>query len=124
MSMSIGTKIKSIRELKNYTQEYVADRLEMTQAGYSKIEKGSTSLSFEKLEQLAIILELPIADIINFDIERYFRNRRSTEKEQTYHTDKNTIIKRLYEDKIVLLERLLGKTDSELRFYKDKFGVL
>ncbi|WP_229215982.1 helix-turn-helix domain-containing protein [Dyadobacter frigoris] len=32
--MEIGEKIKKIRELKNYTQEYMAQKLEMTQAGY------------------------------------------------------------------------------------------
>ncbi len=55
MNASIKNKIKSIRELKNYTQEYMADQLGVTQAGYSKIEKGKTILSFAKLVEIARI---------------------------------------------------------------------
>ncbi|MDR0802540.1 MAG: helix-turn-helix domain-containing protein, partial [Fluviicola sp.] len=36
--MHVGQKIKKLRELKNFTQEYMANRLEMTQPSYSKIE--------------------------------------------------------------------------------------
>ncbi|MEC4114616.1 helix-turn-helix transcriptional regulator [Myroides pelagicus] len=38
-----------MRELKNLTQEYVAEKLGMTQAGYSKIESGATKLSYSKI---------------------------------------------------------------------------
>ena len=82
MKMLIGDKIKSIRELKNYTQEYIADQLGITQAGYSKIEKGKTSLSLDKLEQLALILYLPLENIINFESQKYFNHDSNSEKEQ------------------------------------------
>ena len=36
----IGEKIKKIRELRNYTQEYVARELEMSLANYSKIDNN------------------------------------------------------------------------------------
>lgn len=36
----IGNKIKNIRELKNFTQEYMAEKLDISQAAYSKLEKG------------------------------------------------------------------------------------
>lgn len=118
--MLIGDKIKSIRELKNYTQEYIADQLGITQAGYSKIEKGKTSLSLEKLQQLALILELPLENIIHFESQRYFDQDISIAKGPTVNSDKNfELVIRLYEDKIALLEKLLGKTDQELQFYKE-----
>lgn len=40
MPGKINQNVKSIRELKNYTQEYMSEQLGMTQAGYSKIEKA------------------------------------------------------------------------------------
>lgn len=72
MATSIKNKIKSIRELKNYTQEYMAEQLGVTQAGYSKIEKGKTILSYVKLVEIARILEVSVEDILSFDSERYF----------------------------------------------------
>ena len=41
----IGYKIKNIRELKNFTQEYMAEKLDISQAAYSKMEKGDTKIS-------------------------------------------------------------------------------
>jgi transcriptional regulator with XRE-family HTH domain len=122
--MLIGDKIKSIRELKNYTQEYIADQLGITQAGYSKIEKGKTSLSLEKLEQLAVILELPLENIINFEIQGYFNQKSNTHAgHAVYSQNSFELVTRLYEDKILLLEKLLGKTDQELQFYKKKCAL-
>ena len=103
----------------------MADQLGITQAGYSKIEKGKTSVSFEKLQKLSLILDLPLENIINFESQKYFNPNNKSEKEQSLKTDSRLeLVKRLYEDKIILLEKLLGNTDRELQTYKQKFGLL
>ena len=128
MTTSIKNKIKSIRELKNYTQEYMADQLGVTQAGYSKIEKGKTVLSFVKLVEIARILEVSVEDILSFDSQRYFNNFNKVEGNNNgsiqINSDNNPALKELYEDKIMLLEKLLSKTEEELNRYKKKFGQL
>lgn len=37
--LQVGQKIKKIRELRNYTQEYMAEQLGMSQTGYGNIER-------------------------------------------------------------------------------------
>ncbi|WP_035651265.1 MULTISPECIES: helix-turn-helix transcriptional regulator [unclassified Flavobacterium] len=129
MATSIKNKIKSIRELKNYTQEYMAEQLGVTQAGYSKIEKGKTILSYVKLVEIARILEVSVEDILSFDSERYFSSFNKVIGNNNgsilINTDENSAtLKLLYEDKIMLLEKLLAKTEAELERYKEKFGPL
>ncbi|WP_428232330.1 helix-turn-helix transcriptional regulator [Flavobacterium sp.] len=128
MTSSIKNKIKSIRELKNYTQEYMADQLGVTQAGYSKIEKGKTILSYVKLVEIARILEVSVEDVISFDSQRYFNSfnkvRGNNNGSIQINSDNSATLKLLYEDKIKLLEKLLSKTEEELCRYKDKFGHL
>jgi len=128
MSTSIKNKIKSIRELKNYTQEYMAEQLGVTQAGYSKIEKGKTILSYVKLVEIARILEVSVEDILSFDGQRYFGNFNKVIGNNNgsilINTENTTTLKVLYEDKIKLLEKLLHKTEAELERYKEKFGEL
>ncbi|MEO8534726.1 MAG: helix-turn-helix transcriptional regulator [Flavobacterium sp.] len=128
MPTSIKNKIKSIRELKNYTQEYMADQLGVTQAGYSKIEKGKTVLSFVKLVEIARILEVSVEDILSFDSQRYFNSFNKVTGNNNgsiqINTDSSLALKELYEDKIRLLEKLLSKTEEELNRYKKKFGQL
>ncbi|QSW88628.1 MULTISPECIES: helix-turn-helix transcriptional regulator [Flavobacterium] len=129
MATSIKNKIKSIRELKNYTQEYMADQLGVTQAGYSKIEKGKTILSYVKLVEIAKILEVSVEDIISFDSQRYFNSFNTVKGNSnsgniSINSDNSEALKSLYEDKIKLLEKLLAKTEEELNRYKKKFGSL
>nr|WP_294786197.1 helix-turn-helix transcriptional regulator [uncultured Flavobacterium sp.] len=121
--MFIGDKIKSIRELKNYTQQYVAEQLQMTQAGYSKIEKGTTNLTIERLHRLSVIFELPIENIINFERNSYFVESKNYVVVNKPDEVSFTSVKKLYEDKIDLLEKLLGKTSKELQSYKEKYGL-
>jgi len=118
--MRQNPKIKRIRELKNYTQEYLAEQLGISQAAYSKIEKTKVNLAIGRLEQIAIVLEVGIEDIINFEEIKYFNK-----KDNPYTSDTNSLlIRKLYEDKIILLETLLRKTDFELQCYKTRFGAL
>jgi len=128
MAATIKNKIRNIRELKNYTQEYMAERLGVTQAGYSKIEKGKTSLSYEKLVEIGRILDVRVEDIISFDYDRYFNNFNKITGNNNgsilINADNTSVLRELYEDKIRLLEKLLNRTESELERYKGRFGEI
>ncbi len=56
----IGQKIKTLRELRNYTQSYVAERLNMAQPSYCKIESGETELKMSHIKALAELFEVDI----------------------------------------------------------------
>ncbi len=107
----------------------MADQLGVTQAGYSKIEKGKTILSYVKLVEIAKILEVSVEDIISFDSQRYFNSFNTVKGNSnsgniSINSDNSEALKSLYEDKIKLLEKLLAKTEEELNRYKKKFGSL
>ena len=51
-------KIRKLRLKKDYSQEYMASRLGISQKAYSKIERGETALNHERLYQIAKILEV------------------------------------------------------------------
>ena len=123
MPGEINENIKSIRELKNYTQEYMAFRLGITQAGYSKMERNGSRISFEKLEEIAVIFEMDLKSIINFGSTLNFK---STLQNPPHALTGSALLNAeyLYRDKIRLLEKLLDMTDRELKTYKDKFGCL
>lgn len=66
-----GVKIKQLREQKNYTQDYVAEKLGVSQNAYSRLENGQIKLSVEKAEKLSTILEAPIWDIIGSEAPNF-----------------------------------------------------
>ncbi len=103
-AMEIGYKIKKIRELKNYTQEHLAERLNMSLKGYGKIERGEVDVSFSRLTQIAEALGLRVEDLVSFDEKNVFNNCGNNNTHSYIQFGCTTTEAKLYEDKIKLLE--------------------
>ena len=65
---TIALNIKKARLDRNYSQEYVAGRLDISQNAYSKIELGHTKITVDRLSAIAEILELNLAKLIGIDL--------------------------------------------------------
>lgn len=61
---AVAVNIRKIREYRNYTQEYLAMKLAISQNAYSKIELGYTKITLERLYQIAQILEVDLIELI------------------------------------------------------------
>lgn len=61
---NIGQKVKELREKRNYTQEYMAEQLGITQGSYSKIEQNKSNPPISRLLKIAAILEISTAEYI------------------------------------------------------------
>jgi len=62
-------KIRSIRMDKGYSQEYMADKLNISQAKYSRLENGSTEFTIKILGKLILLLRIHPDEIILFSDE-------------------------------------------------------
>lgn len=70
--MKVGKKIKQLRELQNFTQQYMADQLSMSLSGYGKIERDETDVTLNKMNQIAKILDTDLNTILSFDKNQVF----------------------------------------------------
>jgi transcriptional regulator with XRE-family HTH domain len=59
--------IRSLRELKGWTQDTMATLLDMSEKAYASIEQGKTDIQWSRLEQIANLLEVELADLVNLD---------------------------------------------------------
>jgi len=59
--IEIGLKLKALREGRLFSQAELAKRLEISQAGLSKIERGASSLNTEDLLQVLRIFNVPVS---------------------------------------------------------------
>lgn len=64
---NVAGNIRKIREYRDYTQDYLAAKLKISQNAYSKIELGYSKLTLERLFQIAVILEVDSANLITMD---------------------------------------------------------
>ncbi len=62
--MNIHEAIRTARILKGYSQEYMAIELDMTQAGYCRLENANNDLLFSRL--LSIIKILGFKTLLTF----------------------------------------------------------
>lgn len=58
--------IRSLRELRGYSQEYLADKLNITQSSYARFENGAKKTDFALLEKVADVFEVDVCSIIHF----------------------------------------------------------
>lgn len=122
----IGKKIKQIRELRNFSQEYMAKNLSMSIPGYGRIERNEVDVSIEKAHQIANVLGISITELISFDEKYVFNNYAQTTNglvvnSQLHQTDNIVLkdlvdfLKRQIEEKDILIKELVMKKVNDLK---------
>ncbi|MFP5471924.1 MAG: helix-turn-helix domain-containing protein [Bacteroidia bacterium] len=112
--MKIGENVRKIRELRGFSQEYVANKLGVSQKTYSNWESENTKLDLSKLMSVADVLNVDPIDILKFDENYYFNtsyNQGGDNKSGIFYTD-DKLIQEL-KNTIELLKIQLEKTNQE-----------
>ena len=103
-------KIKQIRELKNFTQEYVAQQLGLSTRAYSKIETGETQLTINRLNEISSILEVQPMEVLGFDDKKIFNISHSTGNNGYYN--------------IMYPEKLIQQYEETIQALKEQIAVM
>ncbi len=116
--MKVGDRIRKLREAKDYSQEYVAEKLGMSPNGYGNIERNQVKVNLDRLEKIAEVLGCSVLDFIeqtcavilgdnnqNFSNDFNIYNGEIMQAKEIEYL--KTEIQHL-KDKIKLLEKLAG----------------
>ncbi len=63
MNELLGTRIKALRIMKNFTQEQVADQIGVSRQKYARIENGVNSITLDILSKVAKVFDVTVGDI-------------------------------------------------------------
>lgn len=127
MDSVVGYKIRKIREIKNFSQKYMADKLSISQSFYSDIENCKTEISNEKLEEIARILEVNSDTIKNFNDQVIFNtcsqsgyyntnNIFSIEKIEALYKE----ISKVKDEHILQLQNIIQSLKEEIDFIREQ----
>jgi transcriptional regulator with XRE-family HTH domain len=106
--------IKKFRELKNLTRDHLAAQLEMSLSGYSKLERGEVELTVAKLFKLAEILDVNVAQILNFDASKIFNITNNSVLNGVDIANQN-IYNDVYKDKYIsILEQEIQRLNEQI----------
>lgn len=118
----IGPKIKKLRNQKGYSQEYLAECLEISQATLSNIESGKTKLNIGIIQRICKELEFDILELIESEKTACQENTVQTvgyiAETQTFYIS-NKLIEQ-YEVRIKELQERITELKEEVIFWKEQ----
>lgn len=118
MNESISKNIRKHRELKGFSQEYMAHQLDINQASYAKIENNSTKITVDRLFAISKLLEADITDLMDLKTQTIFNqtdNENAYGKIEHFHNENKEVYEKLIkakDEQIALLKDLLDKKFS------------
>lgn len=104
--------IKYIREQKKLSQQQMADRLNMSQGNYARMERGKIGLSTENLFKIADIFDMGAMELMHYDPEV-----EKIPKEERMAKELGDLREKMDRLKLVFLDYLLKKFREERTKY-------
>lgn len=108
---SLGKKIRLLRHQKNWSQEDVAKRLDISIPAFSKIETSITDINLSRLEQIANLFEMSVVQLLTFS---------DSEQDQKFVSEMEVMNKKLMEREaeVIGLQKKVIELFEELRHSK------
>lgn len=126
--MSVNEKIRKFREAKDWSQEQMAEKLNMSLNGYAKIERGESKIYLDKLEQIAQVFDIDVIELMQsdgknicFQIESPLGSvyQGGGETQMLIEIERLKLELSHAREKESLLTKMLDQKDSEIQASKD-----
>ena len=130
--MSVNEKIRKIREAKDWSQEQMAEKLNMSLNGYAKIERGESKIYLDKLEQIAQVFDIDVIELMQsdgknicFQIESPLGSvyQGGGETQLLIEVERLKLALSHLREKEELLNKLIEQKDSEIKALKDLISI-
>ncbi|MBS9780155.1 MAG: helix-turn-helix transcriptional regulator [Moraxellaceae bacterium] len=128
MSNALNEKIRTLREMKHWSQDKMAEQVNMSKNGYAKMERGESRLTVETLDKVAQAFNMDMVELINLTdkgmVCLFSDNSQGTQFGNFYQGSENLI----NENEKLKLElkykdELLSQKDNELIALKKLLAV-
>ncbi|MEO6542102.1 MAG: helix-turn-helix transcriptional regulator [Ferruginibacter sp.] len=116
--LTTGLRIKKLRELRGYSQVYMAKKLGISQEQYSYLETRQKAIPAEQIRSIASLLAVKEDFLKTFDPEKIIENT-GNEQAQGYLNIQNLIIES-HENERKLFLGLIARLKEELAELKQK----
>lgn len=107
--MVVGDNIRKIRDLKGLSQEYLANKLGVSQTAIHNLESNETKITLDRLKKIASILEVTPEQILEFSDAQVFNANFSDNSSNTGNV--YAFFNESFEKERQLYERLLAEKD-------------
>ncbi|UUC47256.1 helix-turn-helix domain-containing protein [Flavobacterium cerinum] len=115
MNRTVGAKIRHLRKTRGYSQEEVAEKLNISQSAYARIENGESQSWASHIEQLSVIFEVKPKSFLS-----KHKDNTSTkkQKDKLLLRDSLIVLNEVYEKLIDQYEKRLQEKDELIALLK------
>ena len=114
MNDTIAKNIRKYRELKGFSQEYMAHQLSVNQSTYAKMENSSTKITIDKLFSVAKLLETDVSEILDLKNQTIF-NQTDNETANAFGK-----VEHYYQENKEVYQELLKAKDEQINLLKEQ----
>lgn len=134
--MQLHEKIRFFRHSKGFTQEQMAEKLNITPVAYSNIERGESNVSMKRLEEIASIMKVELLDLLslgeknvivlhgdaNNSLYCFLQNVNFSEKQDIlpFELQKASLMLKQQEKQITLLEQEIQHLKEIINLLKEQ----
>ncbi|HAO45977.1 MAG TPA: helix-turn-helix transcriptional regulator [Ferruginibacter sp.] len=116
--LTIGLRIKKLREIRGYSQNYMSVKLKMSQEQYSYLENRQKNIAEEQIQVIATVLGISVDRLKSFDPERLL-----TEDDNPITGGYiSRIVIRSHENEIEAYKELIKTLKTEIELLRRKNG--
>lgn len=122
--MAVHEKIRLLRQLKGWSQEETAAKLEMSPNGYGSIERGETDVNLSRLEQIAALFGIKLADLLELNEKNVFNQSGTHNKQGNWYIGESSPECMQLQVKLEKLQLIVEQKDKEIAYLKEIIDLL
>ncbi len=120
--MPIHEKIRLIRQARGWTQEDVAEKLELSLNAYGEIERGNSDIRLSRLDQILDLFGVDLLELLGTTEKNVFNFTNSTGTQNNHNYPANGQID--LQTEIEKLQWMLQLKDKEIELRDEKIHHL
>ena len=126
--MNVNERIRIMREINKWSQEDMAEKLNMSPNGYAKIERGETKINLEKLEQIAKIFNIDAIELMDLSNRGslFLMSKNYGYNSTNYYSSNDKLCSEIEKLNLIIehQKELLNQKDTELEALRRIINLL
>ncbi|MFC0309913.1 helix-turn-helix domain-containing protein [Gallibacterium trehalosifermentans] len=125
--MEVYKTIRTMRDINQLTQEDMAEKLGISVNAYSKLERGISKISLEKLEQIAHIFNINISELFSAKEKGFFcLFSENSQNNSNYYANNDVVVSENEKLKLIIAHKdeLLKQKEKEIQKLEEIVALL
>ena len=124
VDLNLAERIKFMRTFYGWSQEQMAEKLQLATSSYAKIERGQSDVTFSKLQQIVEIFGIELSDLFKLNEKNVFNIICSTDVHEVSSINIYTCDAAKFQHENEKLKFIVEQKDKEINLLQQHLNEL